>query len=210
MLTDLFLDKSAASVPGRHLSSVLSDVCIPLAGRCIVKLRTGQARLHSSDELMIEFELCIGLIFKPLRHYLQAAQGGAGGSGVEGSTPLKVTAGGVADDDGLCSIWKSVLNVLESLLQDEPAAESEQAPAHPEMMQQPLPGGLKSTMDNLANEHLRNAIVVLISAGVIQPGGEDVGRGGDITKLTIESVSRMGISEKALEEWKQQAAGSSG
>jgi len=158
------------------MSRALSDVCVPLAGRCIVDLQMSEGRIHSSDELMIEFELCIGLIFKPLRHHLQ---------NVIASEPT----------GGLPSIWKSVLSVLEELLGDDRGESS------PEK-QKVVPEGLILTMQNLANEHLRNAIIVLISAGVLMP---DSSAPMDVTSMTIESVGKMGISEAALREWKQEA-----
>jgi len=187
MLTDLFLDKSAKSVPLSQLCSALSEVCVPLAGRCILKLRTGHTRLQSTDELMIEFELCIGLIFKPLRHHLQSV--------------LEI-----GPQDGLPSVWKSVLTVIEGLLRgdEEGPDKSPDREQHAE-----IPDGLKSTMVNLANEHLRNAIIVLITAGVILSDDESSkSQPGDITSITVDAVTRMGISKSALEEWKEAARAS--
>lgn len=175
MLTDIFLDKNMGSVPPSNLCVVLSEVCIPLAGRCILKLQMGEGRFHSADELMIEFELCIGLTFKPLRHHLQ---------NVIASGPM----------DNVASIWKSVLSVLEELLSEDRGDSS------PEK-QTVVPEGLRATMHNLANEHLRNALMVLMSAGVIMSDKSS----GDITSITIESVGRMGISEASLQEWRDAA-----
>jgi hypothetical protein len=182
VLTDLFLDKNGGSVPPEHLSSVLSDVCVPLAGRRILKLQLGEGRFQSSDELMIEFELCIGLIFKPLRHHLQNL--------------LKNPSG-----DGILSVWKSVLSALEELLCDDDhkkkslggssssltAAPSEDGRRKPgaaaagASSAAAIPKSLRETMNNLANEHLRNAIEVLISSGILQSDGasaDNSGRGG--------------------------------
>jgi hypothetical protein len=136
----------------------------------------GNGMVSSSDELLIEFELCIGLIFKPLRHHLK-----------------NVLSTGAS----LSSIWKSVLLVLEELLSqtvetDEPGGEK----GHP------IPEGLKKTMDNLANEHFQNAVKVLLSAGVLLA---DAKTPGDISAVTWEAAGRMGISEKSLEQWKQEA-----
>lgn len=128
---------------------------------------------------MIEFELCIGLIFKPLRHHLSNV---------------------IANGGSLSSIWQSVLSVLEELLRDEergsPTSESKVR----------IPENLKATMNDLANEHFQNAIMVLISAGVLLPDSKVP---GDISALTWESVVRMGINEGSIVEWKQQAAGQS-
>jgi len=129
---------------------------------------------------MIEFELCIGLIFKPLRHHLSRV----------------VTSEG---EGSLFSIWKSVLQVLEELLVEE----KKDTPS-PERREK-LPTNLKVMMHGLANEHLQNAIMVLISAGVLL---SDSKSSGDISSLTWESVDRMGISEKSVHEWKKAAKSS--
>jgi hypothetical protein len=163
-------------VPTKHLCRVLSELCVPLAGRCIVRLQMGGRTIESTDNLMIEFELCIGLIFKPLRHHLHNV----------------LETGG-----SLSSIWQSVLAVLEELLRDEeqnsPVSESGEK----------VPEKLKATMNDLANEHFQNAIMVLISAGVLLA---DSKAPGDISAITWESVGRMGISEGSVVEWKQAAS----
>jgi hypothetical protein len=176
MLTDLFLDKRGSLVPTKHLCRVLSELCVPLAGRCIVRLQKGGRTLANTDELMIEFELCIGLIFKPLRHHWQNVLA-AGGS--------------------LSSIWQSVLAVLEELLREDESGSpvSEHGKKIPEK--------LKATMNDLANEHFQSAIKVLISAGVLLADSKSP---GDISAITWESVGRMGISEGSVVEWKQAAS----
>jgi hypothetical protein len=130
----------------------------------------------SADELMIEFELCIGLIFKPLRHHLKNA---------------------LSTSSCLSSIWKSVLLVLEDLLVDK--AQSEHPP---EERRCAIPESLRKTMNNLANEHFQNAIMVLISAGVLLADSKSP---GDITAMTWEAASKMGISDVSLQEWRKSA-----
>ena len=129
---------------------------------------------------MMEFELCIGLIFKPLRHHVKHI----------------VECGG-----SLPSIWLSVLSVLEDLLGDK---HSEVPPPFDEE-QEVIPDNLKATMNSLANEHLQNAIKVLLSIGVLSA---DSSTPGDITAKTWESVSRMGVSDGDVQQWKQQASNS--
>lgn len=180
MLTDLFLEKQCGLVPTQYLVVVLSEVCVPLAGRCITRLKMGTGMVSSADELLIEFELCIGLIFKPLRHHLKHALGTSG----QGS---------------LYTVWKAVLNVLEELLTDR-QLESEQDEDH--HMRRGIPDNLRATMNNLANEHFQNVILVLISAGVLLA---DPKCPGDITSMTWEAARRMGISENSMQEWKQAA-----
>lgn len=127
---------------------------------------------------MIEFELCIGLIFKPLRHHMKAV----------------LQFGNIG---GLASVWESVLSVLEDLLSDEKRSQSV------DDKRIGLPDSIKSTMDNLANEHLQNAISILLGAGVIFP---DAKTPGDISSITWDAVKRMGIADKAVAEWKKSAS----
>ena len=173
MMTDLFLDKGGYLVPSDHLCGTLSDICIPLAGRCILMLQQGDRLVGTADEFMIEFELCIGLMFKPMRHHLQALSEGSG---------------------ALRSVWQAVLIVLESLLGQKADDDNDAKPV--------IPSSLQSTMHNLANEHLRNAIVVLCSAGFLQSDDQKT-PGDNITSSTWESIQRMGIKEVVLQEWKQ-------
>jgi hypothetical protein len=176
MLTDLFLDKQGGLVPTQQLCGVLSEVCVPLAGRCITRMQIGGGMVSSSDELLIEFELCIGLIFKPLRHHLKNV---------------------ISTDASLTSIWKSVLSVLEDLLSNKKESEHSE-----EESRRAISKTLKTTMDNLANEHFQNAIKGMISAGVLLADSKSP---GDISSMTWEAAGRMGISEGALQEWRQEA-----
>lgn len=122
----------------------------------------GKKHVATTDELMIEFELCIGLIFKPLRHHLQSFVD----AGIKGE---------------LASVWKCVLSVLEDLLGD---ASSTKSPAEEQLV---ISIGLKETMDNLANEHLQNAVKVLMSAGVLSSELAP----GDVAGMTLENVKKM-------------------
>jgi hypothetical protein len=168
------LDKRGSVVPSDQLSNSLSEVCIPVAGKCILKLQMGQRLVGTADELMIEFELCIGLIFKPLRHHLSSLA--ASGSS---SLPL---------------VWKSVLSVLENLLLDDASEETKPV----------IPDNLITTMRNLANEHFRNAVVVLYSTGFLENGESRAP--GDITTSTLDAAKRMGIGEDVVQEWQKQTA----
>jgi hypothetical protein len=121
--------------------------------------------------MMIEFELCIGLVFKPLRHNLK-----------------RVVASG--SDSNVSSIWKAVLSVIEDLVGAN-SGDTEEESA--------LPESLRRTMQELATEHLQNAIKVLMSVGAIMP---DPKAPNDLSSLTWESVGRMGIKKETIEEWK--------
>ena len=107
MLTDSFLDKGAGSIPIAALCSVLGESCIPLAGERIIDLEEGRVQHENFDELMIELELCIGLIFKPLRHHLK-----------------NIVNGG---DDVLLPLWNPILKVLQEILEDPGSGKSDEA-----------------------------------------------------------------------------------
>lgn len=176
MLTDLFLDKRGSAAPSNHLCRALVEVCIPLTGRRILDLRMGKAKVEGTDELMIEFELCVKLIFKPLKHHAKR----------------------VADANGnVLAVWKSVLDVLEELLRDE----------KPSAPQTPGPGQVMSddlikTMNELANEHLRGALMFLVSVGLL---GSDTDSPGEFTAVTWDSIGKMGFCKGFVDEWKEAA-----
>ena len=175
MLTDIFVDKQEAPVSIECVSSVLSEICVPLAGRSIIRLQTGQGITPSTDEMMIEFELCIGLVFKPLRHNLKHV--------------VTLTSG----NSNLFSIWKAVLSVIEEFLGSDNGNKEDEAT---------LPDSLRRTMQDLATEHLQNAIKVLMSTGAIMSEPKTP---NDLSSLTWDSVGRMGIGKETVDAWKTSA-----
>ena len=176
MLTDIFVDKQDAPVSIDCVCSALSEICVPLAGRSIIRLQTGHDSSPSTDELMIEFELCIGLVFKPLRHNLKHVVSPAG------------------TYSNLQPIWRAVLAVIEDLLG---------AGNNPEEDEAALPESLRRTMQDLATEHLQNAIKVLMSAGAILSEPKTP---NDLSSLTWDSVVRMGIEKETIDLWKASSA----
>ena len=181
MLTDSFLDRRGTSAPSGYLCDSLVDVCVPLAGRRIVDLRSGNAQVYSTNELMIEFELCIKLMFKPLRHHIARV------SSASNSDALRV--------------WNSVLGVLEDLLKEETAkAAPPSSPGDGNL----VTDGLLKTMNELANEHLQNAILLLVDEGLLT-GSEDA-LPGDFNVITWESIGRMGFCKNFVEDWKKAAS----
>lgn len=99
MLTDSFLENQGGLIPVEQLCFALGHVCVPMAGRRVVELRDQASIAESVDEIVIEIELCVGLIFKPFRHHIQNLAS-------EGS-------------DGVLSVWSPILNVLKQILKDE-------------------------------------------------------------------------------------------
>jgi hypothetical protein len=110
-------------------------------------------KIETTDEFKIEFELWIGLVFKPLRHHLKKI---------------------VEESRNFLSLWKTVLAILEELLSD---ANGETAPDE-----------LLLAMMELANEHLRNSIMVLSAVGVLEC---DSNSPDDITAITWDSVRKI-------------------
>jgi hypothetical protein len=108
MLTDSFLENKGGLIPVPQLCGALRQLCIPLAGRRIVELRAGGAVAENKGEVMIELELCIGLIFKPLRHHVQ-----------------NIVNEGM---DTLASLWAPILDVLKQILSEaSPQAEGDES-----------------------------------------------------------------------------------
>lgn len=130
---------------------------------------------------MMEFELCIGLIFKPLRYHL--------------TNIVECESGG-----SIPAIWLSILGVLEDVLGDK----FSEPPSPLDDSEDFIPEPLKATMNSLANEHLRNAIMILLSTGVLS-ADDSILAPGDISTKTWESISRMGVSHVDVQQWKGQA-----
>mmetsp|Transcript_958 Transcript_958/g.2067 ORF Transcript_958/g.2067 Transcript_958/m.2067 type:complete len:1826 (+) Transcript_958:193-5670(+) len=138
MLTDLFLDKQAGQLPTEILCEVLGKICIPLSGERIQEIRRGIISPDQLDVAMAEVDLCVGLIFKPLRHHVK-----------------------VVVNDGpstFLSLWVSMLNVIKRIL-DEESVESAKSPSNHK---------LTNHIRELIVEHLRNVIMVLSSFGILK------------------------------------------
>lgn len=160
-----------------HLSGALGQLCIPLAGRRITKLRTNGDAPETDDEIMIELELCIGLIFKPLRHHVQ-----------------NIVHEGT---DALMALWKPTLEVLKMVLNEQKTVSDGLSENGPDDTNK-----LIDSCHELALEHLRNVIMVLIDYGVLHP---EPLQQGDISDLTWTAVAEIECCKIYLEEWKQAA-----
>ena len=104
MLTDSFLDKQAGQLPVEILCEVLGETCLPLAGERVKELRGGLTDDDQLDATMIEVELCVSLIFKPLRHH------------------MKVVIN--EDPSVFLALWVPVLNVVKEILEDDAGSTS--------------------------------------------------------------------------------------
>jgi hypothetical protein len=175
VLTDLFLNTEGNSIPLEPLCSALKETCIPLAARRILRLQVRDSTITTSDDLLTEFDLCIGLLFKPLRHHLNH---------------IAVSKYHVS------SIWKLVLKSLEDFFVDDETHENYEGG------QEFIPIALKSSMATHVYQHLQNAVFVLMSAEIIVV---ESNTSDDLTALTWASVIKMGVNSETLAEWKEKS-----
>ena len=174
-LTDSFLENQVGLIPIAQLCQALGQLCIPLAGRRIAELRASGDAADSHEEVMAELELCIGLVFKPLRHHIQ-----------------NIVNEGTED---LMLVWVPILDVMKEVfnesISENGTHENGQGAA-----------GIIKSSNELALEYLRNIITVLIDYNVLQaePSQRD-----DMTALTWDAVAEMNYCKDFLEEWKQAA-----
>lgn len=140
ILTDAFLDQQGSSLSPSIVCDLLSDVCIEAAsGRISDLLEDESDMMHRTEDIMIEFEQSVSLIFKPFLHHVR-----------------NIVASGTSSD--LEKVWGNLLSAMERLLQEKP---DEKTSSDGE------PGALRRTLKELASEHLRNAIMVLHAHGVL-------------------------------------------
>ena len=122
---------------------------------------------------MIELELYISTIFKPFLHQL----------------------GKLMDNqEQLTAVWMSLLSVLSHLLGKETASQNDK-----EMLNNNV---LKATKD-LATEHLRNSVMILVSKDVLQCDDDITSTEGEnfgsMTWTTINSITHC---KHLIQEWK--------
>jgi hypothetical protein len=175
ILTDAFLDKKGSSISLQALSTVLPNVCIRFAAERLSWILSEEGLVDiSTEDIMIESEQCIGLIFRPFLHH---------------SKRLAC----YPDNSHLTLVWSAVLAAMESVLQSD--AEVAVAGGESSTLVQDLRAPLKE----LACEHLRNAIMVLHAVGALK-GDSDIS--GEMSSLTWASVSRMSFCTGYISEWK--------
>jgi len=178
MLTDSFLDKQVGQLPVEILCEVLGKVCIPLSRERVRELRGGLTHADQLDATMVEVELCVSLIFKPLRHHMKI----------------------VIDKDPsvFLALWVPILNVIKEILEDVSIENNPLSKS---------PSSQKMTHDTreLTIEHLRNVIMVLSSFGVLEGAAEEY-IDGSISAQTWSLIEEMGYCKKFVDEWKGAAA----
>ena len=133
---------------------------------------------------MIELEQCISAIFKPFLHYLKRLT----------TSPEHFT-----------TVWMSVLSVLADLLGQDAIHEPGNY-TNPSLS----PAALLNTTKQLATEHLRNAIMILMSKGIItsaktnEDGFELSDK--DVSFLTWNAIENISYVKPFISEWKQSGA----
>ena len=73
MLTDSIIDRHGKFLAPEVLCKIFKDICVPLVGERIKALLEASAKFNSTngEDILIELELCISLLFKPFLHHLQ-------------------------------------------------------------------------------------------------------------------------------------------
>ena len=177
MLMDDVIDRHGQNISIDELTQMFSRICIPTASERISELLHENSSLNfEQDEIMIELELCVSVTFKPFIHHICRL---------------------ISRPKELETIWMSIISIVSQLLGKESnevgTSENQRVGTH-----------ILSVTKELAAEHLRNAIMVLASNGVIG------GKGGsndctEIESLTWNAIEKIGYCEKFVPVWKNGA-----
>ena len=203
MLTDAMIDKHGQAISSTHLCTLINEMCIPLAEKRITALLNSSQLLvdsSNSEEIMIELEACISLIYKPFLHHLKVF--------------LKTK------DDKWITIWKSMLKAMNLLLTGTLTASTTEMPSNsnnPEDSVENLDASMASlnellqTTKELASEHLRNAVMVLVASDVLQSPSKDMMESEanietNITAYTWKYIENMEFCKNHVKEWERSAA----
>ncbi len=178
MLRDASIDRYSKDVPITELCRVLNGICLPTINQRIVELVQHQTMLKfDQEEIMIELELCISTIFKPFLHHLETL---------------------LSNPDELTAVWLSLLSVISHLLGKETQSEKDQ-------IINPNNHLLKAPKD-LATEHLRNILMILVSKGVLRCDDDiTTSNGKDISSMTWNVLNNMHYCKHLIAEWRQGA-----
>jgi len=188
MLTDAIIDKQAGNVPTKQLCRILNGTCIPVAGHRISELLLFDSNSYimcSFDEIMIELELCLTLVFKPFLQHIHRL---------------------TDNPKDLAAIWFSILSVLSHLFGKE-VKEIESKISATGNDNSLSYASLIFTTKNLAKERLRNAVMVLISNGVLYANTPEVLTDTDdlkdITSLTWNTIENISFCKGCTRDWRE-------
>lgn len=186
MLKDVVISQHATMVSTRQLQAMISTSCIAVAGFRINSLLQCNDIEEFWEEIMNELKLCIALLFKPLLHHLRPLQRG-----------------------NLIMLWEALLGVMEQLLMagDDDEHEHVQtghptsAPANTSLFTRT---NLLLTTKELATEHLRNAIMVLMTTGILTAKSQQVATETslELSTFTWEALNDMSfLTKQVVEDW---------
>jgi hypothetical protein len=184
MLTDAVTDRQGAAVAPWQLYTIVQNTCVCVAGFRINALLKCED-IGEFEEIMIELELCISLVFKPLLHYLKTL---------------------VQVEDKFPILWESVLHVMEQLLGDETLSSASHEASDKLLVVRRnslTRENLLTTTKELGSEHLRNAVMVLMSYGIIDDEASSPSKTHDLSALTWNTIRSMSFCSVSVEEWKQ-------
>mmetsp|Transcript_22013 Transcript_22013/g.45496 ORF Transcript_22013/g.45496 Transcript_22013/m.45496 type:complete len:187 (+) Transcript_22013:5077-5637(+) len=140
MLTDALIDRHGRYLQDEDICKIFTDICIPLAGDRMKDLLEACSEPDiRAEEIWIELEMCISLIFKPFLHHLKRL---------------------LTINDEFAGIWVSMLGVMTLLLGEDMSPEEDGDELTRER--------LLWTTKELGSEHLRNAILVLAACGILK------------------------------------------
>lgn len=180
-MTDTLLDKNSSSIPVEGgLCNILNNICIPLAGKRITDLlRIPRGVETDLEEIMIEVELCISLLFKPFLHHIKTL---------------------VSVKQEFFGIWISLLGIMKQLLGDDVVHNKFDSTVAVVSRAK-----LFSTTKELASEHLRNAVMVLAAMGVLTADDDSKSRTQEISSVTWAAIGSIGYCTPVLDDWKRSA-----
>jgi hypothetical protein len=178
MLTDSFLDKRSGLLPVQIVCDVLGKTCIPLAGMRIIEMRDAGVQPDHLDTMLIELELCVGLIFKPVRHHIKT---------IVNEGPSMFMA-----------VWLPILKTLKEVMSGVTNDVVDKDGSSR--------GVVIQSLNELTMDHLRNVITVMISLGVLRVVEEGSVPEDDISHQTWMAISTMEFCKTAVAEWKLAAA----
>ena len=179
MLRDALIGKYIDQVSTKEISHVLNGICMPTSSQRMSELVQHQGELQfDPEEIMIELELCISSIFKPFLHHLDKL---------------------MEDPEELIAVWMSLLSVLSQLLGKENSNANEL---------KILDGRMLAATKDLATEHLRNSVMILISKGILECDDDDDAEhvspdGKDISSVTWNALSNIKHCKHYVPEWRK-------
>lgn len=169
MCTDALLDKHVNAIPLKDLSTALHSICIVMAENRISELFDPNSKLKfDHEEIMIELEMCLSSTFKPFLQYIKRL---------------------ATSPKALSMIWLSVLKVSAELLSKECYEQ--------DGTYFPLSPSLLHATKELATEHLRNAVMILMAKGICNDTDSE------ISVLTWSTLGNISYIQEMIPEWRK-------